>query len=179
MLIMLTATVDSMRPQPCIINASRFCSPPSKLQYAALYTALTLACIGAGGTRFTLATMGADQFTKPKDHEIFFNWYFFTFYTSSVIASTAIVFVQDNVSWSWGFGMCVMANFLGLAFFLSGSFFYKYVKPKGSPFTALARVIVATIRKRKVQLSPSSENYYYGSSGVSTVEIAAPTESFG
>lgn len=166
-----------MKPQPCHLNASSFCTPPSRLQYAVLYTALTLGSIGAGGTRFTVGTMGADQFTKPRDQGIYFNWYFFSMYSGAVIGSTAIVLVEDGVSWAWGFGICVTANVLGLALFLIGSPFYRYVTPEGSPFTALARVIVATIRKWKVPLSPSSDDYYYGPDGVSNVELTTPTES--
>lgn len=167
-----------MRPQPCQINGSSFCIPPTKVQYAALYSALALACVGAGGTRFTLATMGADQFTGPKDQGTYFNWYFFTMYTAALIASIAIVLVENSVSWAWGFGICVMLNLLGLAIFLCGSPFYQDVKPKGSPFTALARVIVATIRKRNVLLSPNPEDYYFGPSGASKTEVAIPTQSF-
>ncbi|XP_027185275.1 protein NRT1/ PTR FAMILY 2.6-like [Coffea eugenioides] len=176
-LLVLTATVDSMKPQPCHLNASSFCTPPSTLQYAVLYTALTLGCIGAWGTRFTLGTMGADQFTKPREQGVYFNWYFFTMYTSAVTASTAIVLVEDSVSWAWGFGICVVANILGLALFLVGSPFYRYVKPEGSPFTALARVIVATIRKWKGPLSPNSDDYYYGPGGEFRTELATPAES--
>ncbi|KAL3530635.1 hypothetical protein ACH5RR_009957 [Cinchona calisaya] len=177
-ILILSATIDSMRPQPCQINGSGLCPSPSTLQYAALYTALALGCVGTGGTRFTLGTMGANQFTRPKDQGTYFNWFFFTFYTATVIASIAIVIVQDNVSWAWGFGICLLANFLGLAIFFCGSPFYKHVKPESSPFTALARVVVATIRKRKVSLSINYENYYFGPSGESKIHDAVPTESF-
>ena len=145
-LLTLTTTLDPLRPQPCD-NGSSLCTPPSKLQYAVLYTGLALACIGSGGTRFTLATMGANQFDKPKDQGIFFNWYFITLYIASTVSNTAIVYIEDNVSWRIGFGLCAVTNFIGLAFLLMGNRFYLHDKPQGSPFTGIARVIVATIRK--------------------------------
>ena len=69
-LLTLTSALDSLRPQPCD-NGSSLCKPPSKLQYAILYVSLALACIGSGGTRFTIATMGANQFNNPEDQGIF------------------------------------------------------------------------------------------------------------
>ncbi|KAG2673707.1 hypothetical protein I3760_13G103500 [Carya illinoinensis] len=38
-LLALTATLDSLRPQPCD-DGSRLCTPPSKLQYAVPFTLL-------------------------------------------------------------------------------------------------------------------------------------------
>ncbi|CAI9105226.1 OLC1v1004099C1 [Oldenlandia corymbosa var. corymbosa] len=180
-LLILTVTIDSMRPQPCnILAPNPICSSPSKLQYVALYTAFTLATTGAGGTRFTNGTMGADQFSNPKDQTTYFNWYFFTLYTASVIGATAVVYVEDSVSWAVGFGICVAANAIGLLVFLLGSTFYRYVKPKSSPFTALARVLVASIRKRHIRPSPDSEDYYNGPNGNSKTRttLGTPTESF-
>ncbi|KAM3691700.1 hypothetical protein ACB098_08G032900 [Castanea mollissima] len=81
-LITLTVILEPLRPQSCN-NGSSLCTPPSNVQYAVLYTGLAMASFGLGGTRFTIATMGANQFDKPKDREIFFNWYFFTFYFAS------------------------------------------------------------------------------------------------
>ncbi|XP_040994156.1 protein NRT1/ PTR FAMILY 2.7-like [Juglans microcarpa x Juglans regia] len=179
-LLALTATLDSLRPQKCENGSSfSFCSaPPSKVQYTVLYTGLALACIGVGGTRFTLATMGANQYDKPKDQGIFFNWYFFAFYTASAISNTAIVYIEDNVSWRLGFGLSAITNFIGLAFLLLGNRFYTHDPPQGSPFIGLVQVIVATIRKRKVRLSPKIEDYYYGKDGSITEIVTTPNKSF-
>ncbi|XP_024995878.1 protein NRT1/ PTR FAMILY 2.7-like [Cynara cardunculus var. scolymus] len=166
-LMTLTASLPSLRPSPCI----NICDSPSKLQYGVLYTTLGLACIGIGGTRFTIATMGADQFQNSNDTAIYFNWYFCFFYIASAISSTALIYVQDNVSWTLGFGICVASNAVGLILFLSGNKFYRHIKPKGSPFTSIARVIVAAVRKRKV----SSRNQDYNHDDKSTT---TPSDSF-
>ncbi|XVF04996.1 hypothetical protein REPUB_Repub05bG0131700 [Reevesia pubescens] len=80
----LTATLNSLKPQPCNDDGSSFCKAPSNVQFLVLYTGIALASIGQGGTRFTLATTGANQFHKPQQQGIFFNWYFFTQSTASV-----------------------------------------------------------------------------------------------
>ena len=174
----LTALLDSLRPQPCETGSS-LCRTPSKLRFVVLYAGIALAAIGSAGTRFTVATMGANQFDKPEDQGIFFNWYFFTTYVGALISATAIVYIEDSVSWGLGYGLCVVDTLIGLAMFLLGKRFYCHDKPQGSPFMGLARVLVATIRKRKVLLSSKSEDYYHGCDGMPMKAAAMPKKSFG
>ncbi|CDP08945.1 unnamed protein product [Coffea canephora] len=177
-LFTFTAALSTLRPKPC--SDSSLCEGPSEFQYAILILAMGLGSIGAAGTRFTMGTMGANQLDNPKHQENFFNWFLFTWNTASIIAATAIVYVQDDVSWAWGFGICVVANVLGLIIFLAGRRFYRNVKPQGSPFKSLACVIIAAISKRKLQLSAKAQDYHneiIGDEGKQPV-AAAPTESF-
>ncbi|KAJ4979689.1 hypothetical protein NE237_010469 [Protea cynaroides] len=174
-LLTLTATLHSLRPSDG--------ETASRLQLGVLYSALMLASIGVGGTRFTMATMGADQFIKGKDQGVFFNWYFFTFYVANVISFTAIVYVQDNFGWILGFGLCMGTNAIGLAIYLVGGRYYRCVKPKGSPFISLARVLVATIRKWNLVLVSSQTqstqySYYYVETLDSKLPSSAPSPSF-
>ncbi|KAG9151214.1 hypothetical protein Leryth_002771 [Lithospermum erythrorhizon] len=150
--LVLTAAIKTLRPLGCSTASSNMCQDPSDIQRAILYSGLALASLGIGGTRFTIGPMGANQFDEPKHQTIFFNWYIFTLYTCVVISSTAIVYVEDNVSWTLGFSLCVVANILGLAIFLAGNRFYRHLKPEGTPFMGLVRVSVAAVRKRKVSL---------------------------
>lgn len=159
MVLVLTAAVDQLRPPSCEDG----CKYPSHLQFAVLYLGLGLASLGTAGSRFSIATMGADQFDSPKHQAVFFNWYIFTLYTATVVSSTAIVYVEDNLSWSWGFTICVVANLIGSALLLSGRASYRLLKPPGSPFTSLARVALAALSKRKLALSDKNEDYYQDS----------------
>ncbi|XP_058199682.1 protein NRT1/ PTR FAMILY 2.6-like [Rhododendron vialii] len=179
-LLLICSTIDSLRPPPCDPNGPASCISPSRLQLSILYLAITLATIGVGGTRFTLGSMGADQFDHPKHQWSFFNWYMFTMYTTIVLSTTAVTYVEDDVSWGWGFGICVAANVAGLVVFVAGSRFYRRVKPKGSPFTGLARVVVAAFRKRNVVVSNKSEDYYYGADDgqVNVVAATVPSGTF-
>ncbi|KAG2314378.1 hypothetical protein Bca52824_017500 [Brassica carinata] len=149
-LLTLTASVDSLRPNPCV-TASSLCQSPSTIQLGVLFTAITLAAIGIGGTRFTLATAGANHFDKTKEQGSFFNWFFFTTYLGGAISATAIVYSEDNISWTFGFGLCAAANLFSFLVFIFGKRFYKHDKPLGSPFTSLLRVIFAAVLKRKAE----------------------------
>ncbi|KAF5203145.1 NRT1/ PTR FAMILY 2.7-like, partial [Thalictrum thalictroides] len=177
-LLTLTATLDSLRPKDCKEDLET-CEASSQFQLAILFSAITLVSIGMGGTRFTLATMGADQFDKIKDQGKFFNWYFFTFYLATIIGITVIVYVEDNVSWGLGYILCLAVNAIGVAIFICGKRYYRHIKPSGSPFTSIARVIVATIRKKKVLLSSASKDYYYGDiKGTLFPAVLVPTSRF-
>ncbi|EOY18514.1 Nitrate excretion transporter 1, putative [Theobroma cacao] len=161
-LLTLTTTIHSLKPSPCAMGAST-CPTPSKLQFAVLYIALALASLGVGGTRFTIATMGADQFDDAKDQGIFFNWYFLALYIANCVSLTALIYIQDNVSWGLAFGICTVLNAIALVLFLSGKRFYRRIKPKRSPFLSILCVIFAAIRKRNVPGTFGSQDYYYGS----------------
>ncbi|CAD5324946.1 unnamed protein product [Arabidopsis thaliana] len=167
-LLTLTASLDTLRPRPCE-TASILCQSPSKTQLGVLYTAITLASIGTGGTRFTLATAGANQYEKTKDQGSFFNWFFFTTYLAGAISATAIVYTEDNISWTLGFGLSVAANFFSFLVFVSGKRFYKHDKPLGSPFTSLLCVIFAALRKRKAVIV--QKGHFLGSSSVADMSV--------
>ncbi|KAH7842363.1 hypothetical protein Vadar_004450 [Vaccinium darrowii] len=79
----------------------------------------------------------------------------------------------------WGLGICVAANVVGLVVFVVGTQFYRHVKPKGSPFTGFARVVVAAVRKRNVVVSKKSEDYYHRADyGEVNLVAATPTDTF-
>ncbi|KAF3455073.1 hypothetical protein FNV43_RR05521 [Rhamnella rubrinervis] len=178
-LMALTSILNPLRPQPCeIMNGS--CPIPSKIQFAVLYCGVALGAIGLGGTRFTIAALGANQFDRVKDQESFFNWYVVILYASAVTGATAIVYIEDNVSWGLGFGLCVVANVASLCIFFSGSRLYRRDKKQGSPFLSLARVIVAAFRKRKLGISSKAEDYYHGQDMTKEILVAStPTKTFG
>ncbi|KAH7537351.1 hypothetical protein FEM48_Zijuj03G0083300 [Ziziphus jujuba var. spinosa] len=161
-MLTVIAGVQSLRPSECPFGSLNPCEHPSWLQYLVLYAALALASLGVGGTRYTIATMGANQFDNVKDQRDFFNWYVLALSVSSIISSTAIVYVQDNVGWGLGFGICLVSSAISLALFLFGKAFYRKIIPKGSPFVSIARVVVSAILKRKMVLSLTESDYYYG-----------------
>ncbi|XP_037460775.1 protein NRT1/ PTR FAMILY 2.3-like [Triticum dicoccoides] len=158
----LTASLPGLRPAACQPGAGP-CEQASTGQMAALYAAVFLLCLGAAGARFNQATMGTNQFEATADRDVFFNWYFILLYASSVLGATVIVYVQDTVSWTLGFGVSCAASVVGLAALLLGARYYRHPAAQGSPFTGLARVVVAAARKRKVGVvAPGELKFYHG-----------------
>ncbi|XP_031486140.1 protein NRT1/ PTR FAMILY 2.7-like isoform X3 [Nymphaea colorata] len=173
----LTAILQSLRPPPCT-SLSNSCKPPSAFQYAILYASLALVCVGIGGSRFTMTTFGANQFDDPKRQETFINWFFMAFSVAMILASTVVVFVQDTVGWGWGYGICLAANVISIVILLIGKWYYKEVKPQGSPFTGIARLVIAAIRKRKVALSKNVSDYFYQDDQMNTKQMCQVTSKF-
>lgn len=151
-LFTLTAALSSLRPPRCTSSSTIGCQHGSPGQLAVLYAAIFLLAIGTGGTRFNIATMGADQFGSTREQDTFFNWYFVFLYGSFIIGDTAIVYIQDGVSWAVGFGVCLAASTFSLAMLLLGARYYRMPATKGSPYTDLARVVVAAVRKASIQV---------------------------
>ncbi|KAL1203249.1 Protein NRT1/ PTR FAMILY 2.5 [Cardamine amara subsp. amara] len=173
-LLTLITSLDYLRPRPCE-TGSILCQSPSKLHLGILYAALALVSTGSAGTRFTLASAGANQYEKPKDQGSFFNWFFLALYAGAITGATAIVYTQDNASWKLGFGICAAANLISFIVFIAGKRFYKHDKPLGSPYTSLVRVLVAATVKRKAVISSKEEHYHHSEA---KTYAAMPSNSF-
>ncbi|WCJ41113.1 Major facilitator superfamily protein [Euphorbia peplus] len=93
-------------------------------------------------------------------------------YGDLILAFTCIVYIQENVSWGAGYGICLGASFIGLVVFLAGFKFYRHDKPKGNPFIGLAQVAVASIRKMKMQRKV--QNLYYQSDATPDQHLLPP-----
>ncbi|CAL4892901.1 unnamed protein product [Urochloa decumbens] len=159
-LFLLTAALPSLRPPHCS-PPSAACPHGTAGQLAVLYAAVCLLAIGTGGTRFNVATLGADQFGTAREQDTFFNWYFVFLYASFIVGETAIVYLQDGVSWAIGFGACLGTATASLVMLVLGTRYYRMPAPKGSPYTELGRVIVAAVRKARVGVA-GHEQYYVG-----------------
>ncbi|KAJ4779190.1 Protein NRT1/ PTR FAMILY 2.3 [Rhynchospora pubera] len=157
----LTAVIQSLRPTPCAVPGTDSCQTASKGQLTMLYGGVALLCIATAGTRFNQATMGASQFDRVEDQAVFFNWFFIFMYAAAIGSSTAIVYIQDSVSWVLGFALGMGASAISLAFLLLGSKYYHKPAPQGSPFTGLARVVAATLRKLKIKMEPQATASYF------------------
>ncbi|XP_037424922.1 protein NRT1/ PTR FAMILY 2.6-like [Triticum dicoccoides] len=171
-LFTLTAALPSLRPPHCT-SLSAKCQQASPGQLAVLYGAICLLAIGAGGTRFNISTMGADQFESTSDKDTFFNWYMVFLYTSFMLGDTAIVYIQDSISWAVGFGVCLATSALGLVMLLLGVRYYQMPATKGNPYTELARVIVASVRKVGIKVGGVHGSVQYNVGAGALVDSAA------
>ncbi|CAN6470979.1 unnamed protein product [Victoria cruziana] len=171
----LASAVPSLAPPSCD-HALGSCPPPSTTQFALLCIVFAVATLGAAGTSFTFVTVGANQFDKSKDQEVFVNWFFFTTTLAMLVAFTVVVYVLDNVGWGWGYGACAVLNAISFALFVQGKWRYRDVRPTGSPLAGLVRVVVSAARKAKTELSENEEDYYRGAGA--QAKPLLPTSSF-
>ncbi|XP_075487837.1 protein NRT1/ PTR FAMILY 5.4 [Primulina tabacum] len=128
---------------------------PSGLRHTVFFTSLYVLAIGEGGHKPCVQTFAADQFDETLPEEkvaksSFFNWWYVGIVCGAVAAVLAVIYVEDYVGWSFGFGMLAVAIAAALAVFLIGSRTYRRQAPVGSPFTRVAQVVVSALRKRRL-----------------------------
>ncbi|GAB2289666.1 hypothetical protein Dimus_023973 [Dionaea muscipula] len=156
----LTASVSHVRPPPCKENniaASNSCYEPQGWQLGILFTALTLLALGSGCIRPCNIAFGADQFDTRTEKgraqlQRFYNWWYFTFTIALLVALTAVVYIQTNISWVIGFAIPTGCFVLSIMAFLIGSHTYVYHEPRGSIFVDMVKVIVAACRNRSLTI---------------------------
>ncbi|XP_027118855.1 protein NRT1/ PTR FAMILY 5.2 isoform X1 [Coffea arabica] len=164
-LLTLAVSVPGFRPPPCHAANVSDCPKATTLELAVFYTALYILAVGTGGTKPNISTIGADQFDdfdpKEKIQKLsFFNWWMFSIFFGILFGNTVLVYIQDNVGWALGYGIPTAGLALSIAIFLFGTPFYRHKKPAGSPFTKMARVIVATVKKWRVPVPTHPKELY-------------------
>ncbi|XP_043707845.1 protein NRT1/ PTR FAMILY 5.2-like [Telopea speciosissima] len=164
-LLTLAVSLPALRPPHCHQVDVNSCKHASPLQLGVFYSALYILAIGTGGTKPNISTIGADQFDnfhpKEKTHKLsFFNWWMFSIFFGTLFANTFLVYIQDNVGWTLGYGLPTIGLIISVLIFLAGTPFYRHKLPTGSPFTRMARVIVASLRKWRVPIPSDPKQLY-------------------
>lgn len=132
-----------------------------QLQVILFFFSLYLVAIGQGGHKPCVQAFGADQFDgedpeESKAKSSFFNWWYFGVSGSATVTICVSSYIQDNLSWSLGFGIPGMAMFLALGVFLLGTRTYRYSvkRDEESTFLRIGRVFVNAVRNWRT--SPSA-----------------------
>ncbi|KAJ9128848.1 hypothetical protein P3X46_034416 [Hevea brasiliensis] len=128
---------------------------PMSHRESVFFLSLYILAIGEGGHKPCVQTFAADQFDEEKPEEksaksSFFNWWYLGIVASATAAVLVVVYVQDNVGWTEGFGMMAGVVAAALVIFLVGIKRYRKEAPVGSPYTAVMQVLIAAARKRQV-----------------------------
>lgn len=150
-LLTLATSIPSMRPPAC--EGNQECIEATGSQLALLYAALYLTALGGGGIKSNVSGFGSDQFdsSDPKEEKamiFFFNRFYFGISIGSLFSVIVLVYIQDNVGRGLGYGISAGAVVIALVVLLSGTPFYRFKKPRGSPLTMIWRVLFLAWRKR-------------------------------
>jgi dipeptide/tripeptide permease len=161
-LLVLAVSVPALKPPPCHAGV---CPRASSLQLGVYFGGLYIVALGNGGTKPNISTIGADQFDefdpREKMHKLsFFNWWMFTIFLGILFSSTVLVYLQDNVSWSVGYGIPTLGLMVSIVIFLAGTKLYRHRLPQGSPFTSMGRVIAAALCKWNVPVPADAKELH-------------------
>ena len=113
---------------------------PSTTERAWLWTALYLVSLGTGGIKPNVSTFGADQFDPDNPvHTPLKVTYFSALYvfvqTGSLVATTALVGLQEAKLWTLSYAIATAGLVLSIASFFSGRSRYKHevLAPREAP----------------------------------------------
>ncbi|GER55864.1 major facilitator superfamily protein [Striga asiatica] len=161
-LLLLTMTSVAPALKPC---AGDTCPEARKIHATFFFLAIYLIAIASGSHKPTLESFGADQFDDDHPEErkkkmSFFNWWNSALCAALIFSSTVIAYVQDHVSWAAADVVFISVMGFSVVLFWAGRPLYRFQKPAGSPFTPLARVLVAAFVKRKLPWPSGSDGLY-------------------
>jgi peptide/histidine transporter 3/4 len=118
--------------------------------------------IGAGGIRSSSLAFGVDQLSKQDENagikEGYFSWYYASVAVASLLGLSVVVYIQDNLGWTVGFGVPVVLMFIATLSFFLATPFYVMLEAKKNMLTGLAQVLVASYRNRLQQLPQEDMN---------------------
>ena len=162
--VTLTAWLPQLHPPPCSPQQQALsqCTGPTRAQLGLLLSGLGFLSIGSAGIRPCSIPFGVDQFDPTTEEgkkgvKSFFNWYYATFTVVLLLSQTVVVYIQDKVSWSLGFGIPTVLMACSIMLLLIGSRVYVHAKPQGSMFSGIAQVLVAAHKKRHIKLAEEAE----------------------
>ncbi|KAI3495389.1 hypothetical protein L1887_37726 [Cichorium endivia] len=158
-LLTLQAHYPKFKPPLCnIFLPTSHCEKLSGSNAVMLFSAIYLLAVGGAGVKAALPSHGADQFEEKDPKEAaqmstFFNWLLLGVATGGCISLTFFVWVQDNKGFDYGFGLSMIAMFLGGVTIICGLPWYRiYVVQGSSAITEIIQVYVAAIRNSNLQL---------------------------
>ncbi|KAG7586750.1 MFS transporter superfamily [Arabidopsis thaliana x Arabidopsis arenosa] len=129
----------------------------NQLQVTLFFCSLYLVAIGQGGYKPCIKVFGADQFDgndlkEAKDKSSFFNWLMFGNCISILTTRLVSTYIQENLSWSLGFGIPSVSMLLALFLFLLGTNSYRFSterEGKKNPFARISRVFMEALKNRR------------------------------
>ncbi|CAN0926360.1 Protein NRT1/ PTR FAMILY 8.1 [Linum grandiflorum] len=165
-LLTMSASLHALKPT---CNDSTNVCHPTASQTSVFFLGLYLIALGTGGIKPCVSSFGADQFDDSDEEEkkkkgSFFNWFYFSINIGALVASSVLVWVQTNVGWDWGFGIPAAAMAVAVVSFFSGTRLYRHQVPGGSPVTRICQVVVASLRKLRIEV-PADKGLLFETSG--------------
>ncbi|KAL2517116.1 Protein NRT1/PTR FAMILY 5.10 [Abeliophyllum distichum] len=138
---------------------------PNHLQVFFFFFSLYLVALGQGVHKPCIMAFGADQFDgqdakERRGRSSFFNWIHFSSVAGPLTAVLILNYIQDNLSWSLGFGIPCISMAVSLTIFLFGTRSYRYTikVEENHPLWRISRVFVKAAINWRTKSSTSSYN---------------------
>lgn len=164
MILSLSNHIFMLEPEGCG-KIGEPCNGKSSGEMTIFYISIYLLALGSGAMEPALATFGADQFDEEdmeeeKSKTAFYGYHYVALNLGSLIAEIVLVYLQNLGKWELAFWISTFCGFSSIAFLLSGCCTYRHFKPSGNPISRFSQVIVASVRKLKLEVPSQGEGLY-------------------
>ncbi|KAK4741308.1 hypothetical protein SAY87_024896 [Trapa incisa] len=145
-----------LKPRGCG-KIGDLCEPHSPLETDLFYVSIYLVAIGNGAPEPALAVLGADQFDEddPDDKQSkssFYGYFYVALNMGCLVSETVLVYVENLGHWVPVFWACAGFSIVAYVLLLGRTARYRHYKPAGNPFSRFSQVIVASVRKMKLEV---------------------------
>ncbi|XP_041363696.1 solute carrier family 15 member 4-like isoform X2 [Gigantopelta aegis] len=105
-------------------------------------TGLVFIAIGTGGIKANVGPFGAQQVEKLGDVAVqtFFNWFYWFINVGGLIAFSAVSYIQQEVSFSWGYLVPLISMIVAILIFLFSRRCYAHLEVQGSVLTTVFKI---------------------------------------
>ena len=164
MALCLSTSLLLLKPQGCG-KIGLLCEPHTQIEMAIFYISIYLIALGNGAPEPALATFGADQFDEedPKENKSktsFYSFFYVALNLGCLVSETVLVYIETGGNWVLAYWICAGCAVLAFLLLVSGTLKYRHIKPSGNPISRFAQVIVASMRKIKLQMPTNCEDLY-------------------
>lgn len=137
---------------------------------AFLLISLLLISIGTGGIKANVSPLGADQLEGEGTVIVqrFFDWFYWFIQLGSFLAYTAVVSIQQQVSFFYGYVITASSIFLAIMLFISGRKYYIIHSHKGSYMTDTCKIIWQGLKRIQCRNGESSNIHWLDKAKEST-----------
>ncbi|XP_020575244.1 protein NRT1/ PTR FAMILY 7.3-like [Phalaenopsis equestris] len=161
----LSSQMFMLRPSGCG-KANEPCGAHSSLEMGLFYLSIYLVALGNGGYQPNIATFGADQFEEGDPREArskisFFSYFYLALNLGSLFSNTFLSYFQEEGLWAMSYWASAGSASLALILFLCGTRRYRHFRPGGNPLRRVCQVVVAAVKKWKVEMTPRGADDLY------------------
>ncbi|GFR60369.1 solute carrier family 15 member 4-like [Elysia marginata] len=133
---------------------------------AMFFAGLVLVGLGTGGIKANVGPFGAEQVEIRGKEAVqsFFNWFYWVINIGALIAFTIVAYVQQEISFAWGFFIPTLSMMLAALVFILGRAKYKKTAPKvlyyriNPPVTTSKKIWLGKSNLQRIQNNNNTDN---------------------
>ncbi|XP_076446914.1 solute carrier family 15 member 4-like [Babylonia areolata] len=130
---------------------------------ALFLSSLVFIAIGTGGIKANVGPFGAQQLQEQGEAAIksFFNWFYWFINVGSLIAYTAVAYLQQEVSFGWGYVVPLVSMIVAILLFIVVKPFYVHKTPGGSLLSMSVAVVWQVLTRKRPEVPPGEKSRFF------------------